>query len=126
MILGSDNRKRWSKWDVALAAAYQILESERCPQCGLPEYVCHSASNDIGFDIQETTCAAMRKKESAEEAAREKRSKRKDAKEPHGVTLTPVPFTYSGKDLTVHREAYYESLAERRRVKEEERAATRD
>jgi hypothetical protein len=42
MILGSDNRKKWSQMDVLVMRAYQIIEDERCQKCGYPIWICRN------------------------------------------------------------------------------------
>lgn len=42
-----DSRKPWGKWDILLASAYKILQDERCPQCGLPVYVCFAGETEV-------------------------------------------------------------------------------
>lgn len=42
MILGKDNRKKWSALDVLIMQAYQVLQDERCQHCGYPVWICHN------------------------------------------------------------------------------------
>lgn len=122
MILGVDSRKRWSKLDIVLAEAYQILENERCGQCGLPKYICQNASNDIDFHIEEEECHAIAAKEKHEKrkAGRNKKSEPKP-----GVAVTYSPYTLSGKPLTSYRGEYYEDRAKKDAALEAEREARR-
>ena len=64
MILHKQPSKPWNKHDFLLLEAYQILEEERCGQCGLPKYICHSEDPEVRFRIEEDQCAAMVDKES--------------------------------------------------------------
>lgn len=121
MILGADNRKRWSKWDILLAEAYSQFERERCGQCGYPQWVCGSESNDIYFRLEEVVCYATRKREEHSEREQEKRSKKKNAKEPKGVSVTIEALTYSGKPLTDYRAPFYKRMAELRDEREQSR-----
>jgi hypothetical protein len=128
MILGTDNRDRWSKWDILLAQAYQILEDERCPQCGLPRYICQNDDRDIDFRVETEQCAAMEKKESFEQREQEKRDKKKgrngeSPKAPSGVIVKPQPYTYSGVGLHTFRDSYYEREAQKRAEVDAARAA---
>jgi hypothetical protein len=110
MILHKQPTKPWNEHDFLLLEAYQILEEERCQQCGLPRYICHNESADLRFRIEEDTCAAMVEKESYEER---KRSSNKDYKPPLGTTLRPVPYMEDGGEFTRLREPYYQAEAER-------------
>lgn len=59
LILGKDSGKPWTKWDVALAKAYQRFLNELCSQCGLPKYICHSNDNRIQFRSMKDDCASL-------------------------------------------------------------------
>ena len=78
--MGTDNRKRWSKWDIVLAQAFQILENERCSQCGLPRYICGNDSRDIDFRIEKQVCYATIAREKYEKAEEKKRGKAKGSR----------------------------------------------
>lgn len=105
-ILGTDSKK-WSKWDYVTAEGYEIVQRERCPQCGLPRWVCGSDDERIQFRIKKDSCAAIEKK-----AAHEERHK-KDKDEP-GLTIRPEPYTTDDSDLIDFREPYYRALAVRK------------
>lgn len=40
MILGEDNRKKWSELDVLIMLAYEGFKREQCPHCGNPRWLC--------------------------------------------------------------------------------------
>jgi hypothetical protein len=66
----------WSLTDKKLAIAFQILEEETCPDCGIPLWIGHSDDENIVFEIKSTVCYSC----AEVEAARDKPSKRKDVK----------------------------------------------
>lgn len=104
------HKVKWGEWDYLLAEAVEQLEAERCPNCGLPTYVCHSDDPRIRFRVEEDTCEASK----ATEVYEERQQKAGDYKKPPGSTLRPVPYTTDGSDFTQYREAYYFSESERR------------
>lgn len=113
MILHTQPTKRWNAHDFLLLEAYQILEEERCQQCGLPRYICHNESSDVRFRIVEDTCAAMVEKDMYEE---QKRGSDKDYRAPAGTTLRPEPYAVDGRDLTTFRTQYYLDEAEKQQI----------
>jgi hypothetical protein len=113
MILHTQPTKPWDKHDFLLIEAFEILEAERCGQCGLPKYICHSDDFEVRFRIEEDQCAAMVEKESYEERARGSDT---SYKPPLGTRLHPVPYMNDDTDFTRLREPYY--LAERARQEE--------
>jgi hypothetical protein len=114
LILGKDSRKPWGKWDLLIAEAYQILQTERCSQCGLPVWICHSEDSDIEFDLVEETCFATRERETVHEAD----SKSAGYEEPKGTVAHPVPFTRSKKPMEyAMRDEYYVWRAEKREAR---------
>lgn len=42
--------------DYALAMAYEMVESEKCPQCGVPAFLAYSDNYAITFEMDEVTC----------------------------------------------------------------------
>lgn len=47
MILGSDNRKKWSEMDVLVMAAYQRYKNEICPEHGGPLWLCFGGDTEV-------------------------------------------------------------------------------
>jgi hypothetical protein len=117
MVFGRDSRKPWDKWDRLLAEAYQILEGERCGQCGYPVYICANESEDVQFHLTEQACAVTEKKARYGDNGRGKKKKEL----PEGTTLQPSVFLVSGGDPSSLRTAYYEA----QRAKHEEIEASR-
>jgi len=104
-ILGTD-RTKWNKWDILVAEAYEIVQREKCGQCGLPIWICRSDDEDIQFSIKRDTCHAIATKERYEK-------KQKGDPDP-GVSLRPEPKIADGRDLADFREPYYRAIVKRR------------
>lgn len=110
-----------------LAEAHEILETERCPKCRLPKYICQNTSNDITFHVDETICYATAVVEEHDRRDQESR-KRKDGSydDPTpGKFVFPLPRSLSGVDLGTFRGPYYDEQADIRRLLEEDWAASR-
>jgi hypothetical protein len=111
MILGADDRKRWDKWDRVLAEAHQIIENERCPQCGYPVYLCQNESEIVQFRLNEESCAIEAKK--ANHGKRGGRDgKAKDL--PPGTVLRPEVYLTNGEDPVTVREPFYKAQRAKR------------
>lgn len=110
-----------------LAEAYQILETERCPKCGLPRYICQNSSNDILFRVDEGTCYASAAVEEHDRRGLNSRKKSDGtySEAPAGIFAIPVPRALSGADLGTFRAPFYEEEAAIRATLEEEYAAVR-
>lgn len=67
LVLGKDSGKKWGRWDITLAKAYQRFVNELCGQCGLPKYICHSDDNRIQFKLKRDECASTAVAERAQE-----------------------------------------------------------
>ncbi|MGO2150803.1 MAG: hypothetical protein ACTH32_06335 [Microbacterium gubbeenense] len=102
--------------DLLLAEAEQILEMERCPQCGNPRYVCQSDDPDIDFRIYDEECNAMRKK-----AKYESRKSKKDNADRDGIIVGVEAYVHSSTPLDQFRDPYYEEQIKLREVREQER-----
>jgi hypothetical protein len=117
MILGKHKKGAPRKWDLLLAEAEYLVESERCQQCGQLKYICQSDDPDIGFSIRAEECHATQAR-----ARSEKQRTNNGKKEaPAGVILGTEPFTYSRTPLVELRIPYYESEAKRLDALEKER-----
>lgn len=102
MILGEDNRKRWSDLDVLIMQAYQILEDERCGQCGLPRWICHNEDPKLQVRVLEDYCFVRAEIEQRDEDTKEK---------PKGTVLYPEMYHRDNLPLHKLRESYYEQRA---------------
>lgn len=121
ILLGADNRKRWSKWDIVLVQAKQVLEAERCGQCGNPKWVCQNPDNDIEYQFHKEVCfatQALNKYEKTEEKKRKKNGRRgaQADDEPVGEAAYPSAYRVSGAELGDLRDGFYEAESERRKA----------
>lgn len=107
-ILGVDGDGKWNKWDILVAEAYEIVQREKCGQCGLPRWICQNDSEDIQFKVHQDSCFAMQKKDD-----KETQLTKNDKKIPAGVVLRPEPYARDGRDLADFREPYYRAIAKR-------------
>lgn len=109
LILRVQPRGKWNDFDFLCSEAYKTVVNERCAQCGLPRWMCHDASGDVGFKLVKDTCFATKEIETVAE----KKEANKKYKAPKGVRIRPEPFRYSKRPLDMDfREAYYERLSE--------------
>lgn len=94
-------QKKWLKYDFALAEAFQILEDEKCPKCGVPIWHAFSENNEIEFDLEHVDCYSCEHKETFEE---------KEKKPKAGRTTHVKPKHFDGGELPGRRE-FYEELS---------------
>jgi hypothetical protein len=104
MILHTQPGKKWTEEDFLLLEAYQILEDERCSQCGLPRYICHSDDRRIQFWVDSDTCNAKYEVDKRMESVKEP---------PKGTVLVPHPFMTDDSDFVELRGPYYEAESKR-------------
>lgn len=108
MILGKDNRKPWSQMDIALATAHQLLENERCAQCGMYVWMCHTEDPDMQFEIIEDSCNATKA------VANVSKLREKKLAEKPWVKLKPRPLMGDEeRDFPSLRTPYFETEMER-------------
>lgn len=110
MIIGKHKKGVPGKWDLLLAEAEHMVESERCPQCGNLRYICQSDDPDIAFQIRKEECHATQAREREEK--KQTRGGKKEA--PSGVILGADPYTYSGTALDDLRIPFYETQVKQR------------
>jgi len=106
MILGADNRKRWSDVDALIMQAYQIIEDERCPQHGGPRWLCGNADPRLQIRIKTDRCEAKVEIDNYEE-----RRKKDDDKAGVAYPEFYIRPGVEGMDLVDFRALYYEQLA---------------
>lgn len=106
MLLHEDPGKPWRKHDFLLLEALQLMEQERCGQCGLPRWMCHDETGGVQFSIEEDECVAKR-----EIDKRHEDDSKKD-KKTHGISYYPSPFFVDGATWIDARDAYYTRQAE--------------
>lgn len=57
MIVGDHRKRDKPHWlDYALALAYETIESEKCPKCGVPVWHAYSENNVIEFEHDHIDC----------------------------------------------------------------------
>lgn len=104
MILGADNRKRWSKLDLLVMQAYEQYESEVCQNCGMPIWLCRNTDHRLLVRVKEKpACYAT-----AEVQKWNEKHKDQDADK----TAVPEFYTRDETPLTDFRDSYYLALAE--------------
>lgn len=92
--------------DILLATAYQILEGEKCPQCGMYVWMCHTEDPDMQFEVEEDSCEATRMV-----ANRSKQLEKRLADQPW-IQLRPNPvMADKGRDFVSLRVPYFEEQA---------------
>jgi len=101
----------WTTQDFLLLEAFQLVEEERCPECGYPVYLCRTDDPDLQFNVRRVTCNAT-----AEVKEESDRATAGDKKLPHGMNFVPVPFSVSGRDLSSFREPYWKAESARRQA----------
>jgi hypothetical protein len=59
MIMGDHRKRDKPHWlDYALALAYETIEQEKCPKCGVPIWYAYSENNFIEFEHDPSDCQA--------------------------------------------------------------------
>lgn len=109
MILGADNRKPWSDLDVLVMQAYQIIEDERCGQCGMPRWLCHNADQRLMVRVKTDRCMARVEMDEFEEKRQEGKKKGEDEEGAAYPEFYLRPDA-EGMDLVEFRALYYEQL----------------
>ncbi|WP_217182694.1 hypothetical protein [Streptomyces sp. AC495_CC817] len=106
MILGEDNRKAWSHLDVLAMQAFQIIEDERCGQCGLPRWLCKNDDPRLQVRIKVDSCYAKQELDKFEE----------ERKKGDSGGLAYPEFYTKPDNIPLHefRALYYEQLAAER------------
>lgn len=95
--------------------AYQILENERCPQCGTYRWICGNEDEDVQTRVKYDYCSMKAATDRVNDTNRKKTNFEPEA----GVVMRPEPFTVSGRDLVDYREPYYKTQATIQRAVEE-------
>lgn len=90
----------WTPLDYALASAHEIIESERCPQCGIVAWHAYSSNSNIRFEIEDHTCESCMVLDRHNDDMKEKKP---------GVTPTIKTSTYDDSELP-SREDWFEEL----------------
>lgn len=74
MILQEQPTNPWKDFDFKLLEAYEILQSEICPKCQNPIWLCRNEDPDVIFEVRSAVCFA----EKALERERERREGKND------------------------------------------------
>lgn len=108
LVYGASSKEGWDARDRALTEAYQILEDERCAECGNPIWLCRSENPDLQFKVEKSICYAKRKFEDVTTDLSHYKSakERNEAKRKFGLIQYPVPEMENGGPLPTRREFY--------------------
>lgn len=114
IVYGKPVNQEWDAMDRALIEAYQILEDERCPECGQPTWICRNDDPNIQFSVKKDVCHAKRVLE--ETHGQDALKNTKDTKERNKIKASwgsieyAAPFTIDEGPLPTRKE-YYERVA---------------
>lgn len=109
--MGTNPHKAWNHWDRLLVEAMQVIEDEKCPQCGLPTWVCENEDNRVVTSVKEHRCSNTRKREKVNAKAQEKAQKAKGDNPEWGVQRYVSYDLLEGWSAWEAREAYFEQRA---------------
>lgn len=74
MIAGDHRKRDKPHWmDYALALAFETVEAEKCPKCGVPAWHAYSENNTIEFEMDHIDCEACKFDEQNNSAKERKR-----------------------------------------------------
>lgn len=76
MVYHQQPDEEWTTLDFQLLEAYQVIEDEKCPQCGQPVWLCRSTDSNVEWTVKESICYSSRAKEE-KEARRNKKTRAK-------------------------------------------------
>ena len=112
MVYGTSAIGDWDKKDRNLLEAYQILDDERCSECGNPVWICRNPDSNVQFTVKSDVCYGKRAfEEKNTDWSQFKNAKEKSkARSKLGVIEYPQAFTLDEGPLPTRRE-YYEALA---------------
>lgn len=92
-----------------MAIAFQILEDETCPDCGVPVWIGHSEDEAVEFDVKSRVCYACAEIESAQETEEKRRAKSKTR---HRETKGKKRFITRNEEKAIpSRDSYYRAQA---------------
>lgn len=102
MLIGDHKKRNKPHWaDYALATAYETLESEKCPKCGVPAWFAYSENNAIAFEHDHIDCAAC---------AWDEQNTGKNEKKKPGQTKFVKPVPEMGFELPTRKDFQAEML----------------
>lgn len=108
IVYGKSVKDDWDAMDRALIEAYQILEDERCPECGQPTWICRNDDPNIQFEIKKDVCYAKRALEEKNADLKDVKTakERSKLKASWGAIEYPTPFTLDESPLPTRKEYY--------------------
>lgn len=105
MILGDHKKRDKPHWmDYNLAIAYETIEMEKCPKCGVPIWWAYSEDNTIKFEHEHIDC------ESCKFDEQEKEKLRKNKQEVQGRTLFVKAVPEDGFDALPTRADFQKEM----------------
>jgi hypothetical protein len=103
MIVGDHTKRDKPHWlDYALALAYETIEQEKCPKCGVPIWYAYSENNAIAFEHDHIDCQAC--------MFDEQNTPKKERQKP-GRTKYVKPIPEEGCELPTRQDFQQEMLA---------------
>ena len=113
IVYGKPVGDEWDAMDRALIEAYQILDDERCPECGQPTWICRNDDPNIQFEVKKDICYAKRviEEKNADLKSTKDPKERAKMKASWGAIEYPAPFTIDGSPLPTRQE-YYARVAQ--------------
>lgn len=111
----------WELIDFQLLEAYQILQSEICPQCQNPVWLCRSSSHDVGWSVRTEVCQATKEREERDWRRENKGNPKREERAKWGRFSYVVPIVPGhrpeGTELPTRKQFYEEQakLDEQRR-----------
>jgi len=94
--------------DRALLEAYQILEDEKCPECGQPTWICRNDDANLQFTVKKDVCYAKRAVEEKNADLKSVKDSKERAKirAGWGAIEYPSPYMIDGSPIPTRREYY--------------------
>lgn len=111
MILQEQPSDPWRDFDFKLLEAYEILQSEICPKCQNPIWLCRNEDPDIIFEVRSAVCFAEKALEQKRDARNKKTGKAKEKQDindrgRYWFTVPTINPAATKTDLPTRREFY--------------------
>ena len=84
------------EFDSRILIAYQILQDETCPSCGVPIWYGHNEDREIAFEVLQSTCFSCADLERARDDSRKQSEGREHTR--YGITEYVRPYKDGGTD----------------------------
>lgn len=112
MIMGDHRKRDKPHWlDYALALAFETVEQEKCPKCGVPIWHAYSENNAIGFEHDHIDCQSC--------LFDEQNTSKSEKKKP-GRTKYVKAVPEEGCELPSRQDFQKEMLAKQAKLKEKQ------